>query len=110
MDIQALQGPKRATGRSTRMFNEAVRLSRDGSAVYIISRNKHLQRLVDEMESRGAIKCEEHIPKEFDWLQMRVRGSHPNCVWLIDHHSIESDPVFAAMFSAMTRFDEAATK
>ena len=106
MKLSEFRESLRATGRTTRMIAEAKRLAAEGRAVYIIA--KHWQHLQDEIDrdalGRG-IKCEPDVPLNFDWQTMRVRGSHPNCVWLFDHWAIESNPVFAGMFAAMTQFD-----
>ena len=88
------------------MLTEAKRLASEGKAVYVIARHhEQLQRQIDAEMPHSGIKCEPDVPLGFDWRKMRVRGSHPNCVWLFDHYQIESDGVFAAMFEAMTRFD-----
>jgi hypothetical protein len=89
------------------MIEEAKRLATEGRAVYVIA--KHWQQLQDQIDAelpRRGIKCEPDVPMNFDWQTMRVRGSHPNCVWLFDHWAIESNPVFAGMFAAMTQFDQ----
>lgn len=96
----------RASGRTTRMLAEAKRLASEGRAVYVIARHHQmLQREIDAEMPGSGIKCEPDVPLGFDWKTMRVRGSRPNCVWLFDHYQIEADPVFAAMFAAMTQFD-----
>ncbi len=96
----------RATGRTTRMIAEAKRLASEGKVVYIIIQNsEYLQRRIDAEMPNSGIKCEPIIPAGFDWVSMRVRGSHPNCVWLVDHYVVEANHVFASMFEAMTRFD-----
>jgi hypothetical protein len=88
------------------MLSEAKRLASEGRAVYVVAAHwKQLQDLIDDEMPRIGIKCEPDIPQNFDWQTMRVRGSHPNCVWLFDHWAIESNPAFAGMFRAMTQFD-----
>lgn len=88
------------------MMAEAKRLASEGKAVYVIaSHHEMLQKEIDAEMPGSGIKCEPDVPIGFDWKTMRVRGSHPNCVWLFDHYHLESNSVFAAMFEAMTRFD-----
>lgn len=107
MKLDEFRQPLRATGRTTRMIAEAKRLAAEGRAVYIIAKHwQHLQDDIDREVPGCGIKCEPDVPLNFDWQTMRVRGSHPNCVWLFDHWAIESSPVFAGMFAAMTQFDQ----
>lgn len=107
MKLDNLQAPKRATGRTTRLLDEAIRLANEGRAVYVIARQATmLQEEINKRLPNSGIKCEESIPYGFSWPAMRVIGSHPNCVWLIDHYAIESDRQFAAMFEMMMRFDK----
>lgn len=111
MNLYKLQDDKRATGRTTRMVEHALDLARAGRAVYVVSRQyRELQREVDAKMPSSGILCEPTVPSHFDWRTMRGLGSHPNCVWLVDHHVIEGDPQFAAMFEMMTRYDEAGAK
>jgi len=111
MKLYDIQDSMRRTGRTTRMIEEALRLARDGRAVYVVSRDhRKLQQHFDAVIPGGAIKCEPKVPLGFDWTLMRSPGSHPNCVWLVDHYVIEADDRFAAMFEAMTKFDLPATE
>jgi hypothetical protein len=106
MDLGRFDEPKARTGRTTRLIAEAKRLSAERRAVYVISRDaKAIEEQIEQECPGCGIKVEEHVPHAFDWVTMRVRGSHPNCVWLIDHWIIASDPKFASMFEMMTRFD-----
>lgn len=97
---------KRRTGRTIRLVSEALLLAGQGRAVYVIARQAAaLQKRIDKDVPGSGIKCEPQLPVGFNWRTMRVEGSHPNCVWLVDHYMIESDPVFMSMFEALTRFD-----
>ncbi len=83
----------RATGRTTRMLEEAKRLASEGRAVYVIADNitdaRRLQMQCNAPKNSG-IKFETAREfREFDWDNMRVMGAHPNCAFLVDHHAIE---------------------
>ena len=100
----------RRTGRTTRMLAEAKELAKSGRAVYIIAATQAHARDMevmagDEMRDLG-IKIE--VPSSlgnFDWEQMRLWGSHPNCVVLVDHHVIESR--YASLLRMLHRWDQA---
>jgi hypothetical protein len=103
---------KRQTGRTTRMLARAKQLAASGRAVYIIAANyAEAQRLVAALGgdrpsvSIGGIKVE--TPEtcgNFDWLTLTLRGSHQNCVVLVDHHAIESR--FAAVLQELHAYDQ----
>ena len=100
----------RRTGRTTRMLAEAKELAKAGRAVYILAASEAHARDMevmagDEMRDLG-VKIE--VPSSlgnFDWEQMRLWGSHPNCVVLVDHFCIESQ--YAAMLRMLHRWDTA---
>ncbi len=105
--LAELQAKKRATGRTTRLIAKAVELAAQGRAVYVIARQyRDLQAVIDATYPDSGIKCEPCLPGGWQWSQMRVLGSHPNCVWLIDPFVVESDETFIQMFNAMTAFDQ----
>lgn len=83
---------KRGSGRTGRMLEHAKYLAECGRAVYVIadtmSQVKELRRRLPEATS---IKVgTEGSVGNLDWQQVRLRGAHPNCVVLIDHHAIEA--------------------
>lgn len=95
------------TGRTTRMLEEAKRLAEAGRAVYVVfyctGEAAKMQREHPEFRELG-IKFESPASVQpFDWKQMRTRGSHPNCVFLVDHYTIETE--FELMLDALHRFD-----
>jgi hypothetical protein len=107
MKLHEFTNDKRASGRTSRLIAEAKKQAEAGKAVYVIAKHwQQLQKQIDAEMPRSGIKCEPDIPNNFDWQTLRVRGSHPNCVWLIDHYWIEWNDTFAAMFAELTRFDE----
>ena len=96
------------------MLDEAKRLSQSGRAVYIVAANKHhadqLRYLIDaDGEYMGAgYKIPIHVETEssvgnLDWDTMSLRGAHPNCIVLVDHHTIESR--FKRVLDMLHRYD-----
>lgn len=96
---------KKGTGRTTRMLEEALKLSSLGRDVCVIV-------------ERGAAKYFGRNPKylrlkfepaeitagpAFCWESLRFRGSHQNCEVLIDHYVIERR--FSSLLAMYTRFD-----
>lgn len=94
---------KRATGRTTRMLQEASRLIDEGRAVYVIMDSKAAIDRVREFDDRIAFETPASSVT-FDWEMMRLRGAHPNCVVLVDHYAIEQR--YARLLEMLTRFDE----
>jgi hypothetical protein len=98
------------TGRTTRMLQEAIRLSNKGHAVYVVGADsrhaKLLQIALDTLSPPldHGIKFEdaERFPS-LDWNTMRMLRAHPNCRVLVDHWVIESR--YAAMLEMLHRFD-----
>lgn len=102
--------PLRATGRTTRMLDEAARLSREGRAVYVLCADAATAALFrGEFVGRHAecldVKFEtpESLGPGFDWRTLTLRGAHPNCVVLIDHYTIESR--YGPLLEMLHRFD-----
>ena len=84
----------RQTGRTTRLLAHAKRLAREGRAVYVVvdsEREKDRLEWVCGAERSLGISFETlgSLPN-FDLHTMTLRGSHANCVVLVDHHVIES--------------------
>lgn len=93
----------RRTGRTTRMMEEAKALARAGKAVYVVA--QHTRILKDEETLRLGIKFESTSSlSNFDWLAMRLRGDHPNCVVLVDHYAIET--YFSRVLEMLHRYDK----
>ncbi len=85
----------RPSGKTSRMVDLAIKLSKEGRAVYIIapysSHARNIKTMI-EMKTKDdnhGIKIEVGPPRNFDWEEMRLRGAHPNCRVLVDHHAIE---------------------
>ena len=82
---------KRATGRTTRMLQDAKRLADQGRAVYIVTASpQDTQRIQAQLQdSRINVNTARGLGN-VDWESMTLRGAHPNCVLLFDHYAIES--------------------
>jgi hypothetical protein len=102
---------QRRTGRTTRMLEEAIRLSSKGHAVYVMGRDpRHAEELQLALEDLNppeyhGIKFEtvESLP-HFDWRRMCLARAHPNCRVLVDHWVIESR--YAALLEILHQFDK----
>ena len=89
----------RSTGRTTRMLEEAIRLSAEGRAVYVMM---HTRIAEVEFKHLVATICERkeiEIPpikyetweslggsRGVDLVNQKMFGAHPNCCLFIDHH------------------------
>lgn len=90
------------------MLREAVELAEQGRAVYVISCShrdaEQLENLIGiEKSQKLGIKFESIGSNYFDWESLRVRGSHPNCIFLVDHWAIESR--FGKLLEMLHRYD-----
>lgn len=97
----------RGTGRTTRMLEHAKKLAREGRAVYVIADNTRDMRRLETLcgEPSLGIKFETpDSPGNFVWEEMRLRGAHPNCVVLVDHHAIEDR--FARVLEMLHAYDD----
>lgn len=103
--------PLQGSGRTIRMLREAVELAEQGRAVYVVAANSFHATLLrnilgkDKAQELG-IKFE-GCPHDFDWETLRVRGSHPNCVFLVDHHTIEEK--FQRILEVLHMYDPSAS-
>ena len=87
----------RQTGRTTRMLEEAKRLTREGRAVYVIAANKNEQLRIAKLlgnenpyNNEFGIKIETpDTPGNFNWETLSLIGAHPRCAVLVDHFAIE---------------------
>ena len=100
----------RQTGRSTRMLLKAKSLAEDGVVVYVIAdRESHRRQLEEQYDELGG-RRDEFIkfltPQlgNFDWDGLRLIGSNPNCVVLVDHYAIERR--FHNIIEMLHAFDE----
>lgn len=89
------------------MLKEAVELAEQGRAVYVMAANHHQAGMLEDAIGREkaqklGIKFEGDL-HQFDWNTLRIRGSHPNCVFLIDHYLIEQR--FSNILSILHRYD-----
>lgn len=93
------------TGRTTRLLQEARRLSDEGRAVYVIVSSDELVKSfqTEEFRRRG-IKVETMASVgNLELETMRLRYAHPNCAVLVDHYVIERR--FRPMLEMLHRFD-----
>lgn len=94
------------TGRTTRMLQEAIQASKEGRAVYVIAAtHQHMQQLqkmcgADDLfikfETLGSLG-------DFDFINMRSIGAHPNCLFFVDHYTIELH--FRKLLDVLHRYD-----
>jgi hypothetical protein len=107
-------GALRASGRTTRMLQEAKRLNNDGRAVYVVAAwSKDRNRLEIEFgaEYGGDHGVKFETPESLtnlDWETMTLLGAHPNCVVLVDHYAIERK--YASILQMLHRFDSPNTE
>lgn len=101
----------RHTGRTTRMLAHAKKLAlEDHRAVYVIADNdRDRRRLEMECFQHGepnlGIKFE--TPEtllDFSFKTMTIPNAHPNCVFLVDHRTIEDR--FARVLKMLHAYDE----
>jgi thymidine kinase len=91
-----------ATGRTTRLIEEAKRLQQQGKRVVVVVATSHQ---VNEIR----IKTGDTIPvvhsqsSEWDWNEMRQHGLPLETEYLIDHYAIEKK--YAKILQALHRFD-----
>lgn len=95
---------KRHSGRTTRMLQHANQLAKEGRAVYVVV-DPHMVKSIATQGSHSGVSIETlgSLGESFDWTTMRVRGMHPNCVVLVDHHVIEQH--FSKILEMWTRYD-----
>jgi hypothetical protein len=92
----------RATGRTTRLIEEAKRLQQQGKPVVVVVATAHQ---VNEVR----IKTGDTIPvvhsqsSEWDWNEMRQYGRPLETEYLIDHYAIEKK--YSKVLQALHRFD-----
>ena len=101
-DTNTLIDALRATGRTTRLIEEAKRLQEQGKPVVVVVATAHQ---VNEIK----IKTGDTIPvlhtqsAEWDWNEMRQYGRSLETEYLIDHYAIEKK--YAKVLQALHRFD-----
>jgi hypothetical protein len=99
-------GGKRGTGRTARMLEEAVRQAEAGRAVYVLAADvSHARELAKRVPLDLGIKFEtvRSLGSALDPQALRLQGTHPNCVLLVDHHAIERG--WARVIREYHRFD-----
>lgn len=84
----------RGTGRTTRMVHAAMEKAREGRAVYVICASA-AQASVFMQRYPGALRLGVKFETwasigSFDTEDWRAPGAHRNCVFLADHHAIET--------------------
>lgn len=97
---------RRASGRTSRMLQEAVELARDGKAVYVVcATQRHTKQLEKRVPDDLDIKFE--TPRtvgNLDWRNMRLEGAHSNVELLVDHYAIEAN--WRPLLNMLHRFDK----
>jgi hypothetical protein len=97
---------KGRTGRTTRMLEHAVQLSKEGKAVYVVAANEldalRLEREVGPLVRGVKFESADAFP-ELDWRTMTLPRAWPNVVVLVDHYAIEQR--IGAALQMMTRYD-----
>jgi len=84
-------------GKTTTMLNEAIRLARQGRAVYIVAVPNQRSGLNFRIKELSCGKTADDLGIKWlgiqdpciDWHRMRMYGAHPNCVLLADHYAVE---------------------
>lgn len=97
----------RHTGRTTRLLEHACRAAEQGRAVYYFVETARMAKLFEQFVERAwnvpgrdlrrghGIKVENMAHWDYhglwDWADMQPRnpGAHPNCLFLVDHHTVE---------------------
>jgi hypothetical protein len=97
--------PKRQTGRTTRMLQEACRLRDEGRTVYVLMATERQARLYDRRPAYVGLRFEtwNTLRGSIDEERMVLRNAHPNCVLLVDHYAIEDR--YRAALVWLTKFD-----
>ena len=92
------------------MLEDAIKLSKEGKAVYVIAPHMNyadlLRRQLLEMAGTKLHGIKVEIPDEvrnMNWKTMQLERAHPNCVVLVDHYTIET--LFAPLIEMHTRYD-----
>lgn len=97
MIVSIAEIEKRASGRTLRMIDHAIRLAKSGRTVYVVLYNGALCRMWERHvahrvgEDRAGIKfeTEDSLGDSLDWQHLRVRATPGDTVLLIDHAVIE---------------------
>jgi hypothetical protein len=91
------------------MLTEAINEASNGRAVYIVAADRrHVENLTKQLAQLGGLGLGIKIEtppdlSNFDWERLRLRGAHPNCLVLVDHHAIESR--YARILHELHRWD-----
>ena len=84
------------------MLEHAIQLAEAGKSVYIIASNQRDVNRIQSALDNPRIRVETP-ERTLDWQSMTLRGTHPNCVVLCDHYTIESR--FDAMIKMLHAYD-----
>lgn len=102
---------RRASGRTTRMLEEAIQLAKEGRAVYVLFSSKNhcdqMERCPDiEKYKELGIKFEHpaSLGQGLDLENLRLIGAHPNCILLVDHHLLAMR--YGRIFEMFHRYDK----
>lgn len=106
---ESIFNSNRLSGRTTRMLLKAMVLAAEGRAVYVLCAHQasleHTKDLLAKMYEKarrdvpGNIKFEtwDTLRGHLDIENVRLRGAHPNCRLLVDHHFYEHHFGFALL-------------
>ena len=76
-----------ATGRTTRMLNDAIEHAGNGRAVYIVAATNEQAHKLKKMAGEHAAGIKFATPRtlrNIDWRMTPLSGSRPNCVVISD--------------------------
>lgn len=92
----------RATGRTTRLIEEAKRLQQQGKPVVVVVATG---RQVNEVRIKtgDTVRVVHSQSPEWDWNELRLYGLPLETEYLIDHYVIEKK--YAKILQALHRFD-----
>ena len=88
------------------MLAHAKELSTEGRAVYIVADNRRDAQKIEILLGDGDHGVKVETPESLgglDWSNLTLRGAHPNCVVLVDHHTIEDK--FSAVLKMLHNYD-----
>ena len=95
----------RQTGRTTRMLEEAKRLSRMGFAVYVVAAYEvQAAHFKDKLKDYPSIQVETFATLDnLDPATLTLTGAWLNCRVLVDHYAIERE--YAGILEELVRYD-----
>lgn len=92
----------RATGRTTRLIEEAKRLQQQGKPVVVVVATGQQVNEV-RIKTGDTVRVVHSQSPEWDWNEMRLYGHPLEIEYLIDHYAIEKK--YSKVLQALHRFD-----